>query len=234
MSDPLAWLVDLEGVGSAFAATRDGIDGRLRDRGLRRTTPAQTAESLLLGAHASALLEGSPATLAEVREGTTEPVAEASLRLSTQVLSAVPTLGRAPLQALARLHALADGTPSAGRPVSAEAAERMSGLASVIASTKVPALLLAAVAHAEVATVAPFASYNGLVARALERLILVARGVDPASLVVVEGGHAADPAIYRSNLRGYASGEVAGVQAWLLYAAQAQTRGAELAPLSAP
>ena len=42
--DPLAWLVALEGVPSAYAATRDGIDVMLRDRGLRRTSPETTAE----------------------------------------------------------------------------------------------------------------------------------------------------------------------------------------------
>ena len=51
--DPLAWLASLEGVPSAFAAARDGIDVVLRDRGLRRTSPETTAESLLRGAHAS-------------------------------------------------------------------------------------------------------------------------------------------------------------------------------------
>ena len=54
---------------SAFAATRDGIDVMLRDRGLRRTTPEQTAESLLRGAHASAVLEGSGSSLEDVRAG---------------------------------------------------------------------------------------------------------------------------------------------------------------------
>ena len=38
-ADPLAWLVALEGVPSAYAAARDGIDVMLRDRGLRRTSP---------------------------------------------------------------------------------------------------------------------------------------------------------------------------------------------------
>ena len=57
-TDPLAWLTSLEGVGSAYAATRDGIDAMLRDRGLRRTPPGTTAESLLRGAHASAVLVG--------------------------------------------------------------------------------------------------------------------------------------------------------------------------------
>ena len=58
-TDPLAWLTTLEGVPSAYAAARDGIDVMLRDRGLRRTSPETTAESLLRGAQASAALEGS-------------------------------------------------------------------------------------------------------------------------------------------------------------------------------
>ena len=61
--DPLAALASLEGVGSAMAGTRDGIDALLRDRGLRRTTSDMAAESLLLGAHASAVLEGSASSL---------------------------------------------------------------------------------------------------------------------------------------------------------------------------
>ncbi len=40
-ADPLAPLLRLEGVPSAFAATRDGIDALLRDRGLRRTSSDQ-------------------------------------------------------------------------------------------------------------------------------------------------------------------------------------------------
>ena len=57
--DPFLPAASLEGVPSAFAATRDGIDALLRDRGLRRTTPEDTARSLLLGAVATARLEGS-------------------------------------------------------------------------------------------------------------------------------------------------------------------------------
>ena len=85
--------------------------------------------------------------------------------------------------------------------------------------------MAAAVVHAEVATVAPFGSHDGLVARAAERLVLVARGVDPASLTVPEAGHLALRAEYESNLRGYAEGGRSGVHAWLLYAAEAYTAG---------
>ncbi len=85
--------------------------------------------------------------------------------------------------------------------------------------------------HAELLTAAPFASHNGIVARAAERLVLVARGVDPASLVVPEAGHLALRAAYESNLRGYRDGGRAGLHSWLLYAAEAQAKGAEASPL---
>ena len=118
-SDPLAWLNDLEGVPSGFAAARDGIDALLRDRGLRKTSPAQTADSLLRGAHASALLEGSESSWEEVQAGDGDEIAQAALRVSTGVLGLVPTLSTTPLQALARLHALAGagvvGDDSLGR-----------------------------------------------------------------------------------------------------------------------
>ncbi|MGA9746466.1 MAG: oxidoreductase, partial [Nocardioides sp.] len=94
-----------------------------------------------------------------------------------------------------------------------------------------PALLVAAVAHAEIASAAPFVSHNGLVARAVERLLLVARGVDPTSLIVPEAGHLALRREYESNLRGYAEGGAAGVHGWLLYAAEAFAKGAESSPV---
>ena len=100
------------------------------------------------------------------------------------------------------------------------------------APTAAPALLLAAASCTPSSpTAAPFASHNGLVARAAERLVLVARGVDEKSLVVPEAGHLALRAAYESNLRGYRDGGAAGVHAWLLYAAEAYAAGAEASPL---
>ncbi|HEU5038397.1 MAG TPA: oxidoreductase [Nocardioides sp.] len=234
-SDPLSRLASLEGVPSAYAASRDGIDVMLRDRGLRRTSPETTAESLLRGAHASAVLEGSASSLAEVRDGAGDEIATDAVRVSTELLALSPSLLRTPLQALARIHALAAaGQPEEqrGRPRDGAAADRLRGVGELLtAPTSAPALLVAAVVHAELATAAPFASHNGIVARAAERLVLVARGVDEKSLVVPEAGHLALRAAYESNLRGYAGGGAAGVHAWLLYAAEAYAAGAEASPL---
>ena len=236
-SDPLASLASLEGVPSAYAATRDGIDALLRDRGLRRTAPELTAESLLRGAIASAALEGSASTPEEIMAGAGDETAQAALRVSTELLGLVPVLRRAPLQAFARLHALAGrgvvADDQLGRPRDAEAAARLQTLASrPLAPTAAPALVVAAVVHADLATAAPFASHNGIVARAAERLVLVTRGVDEKSLIVPEAGHLAVRPAYESNLRAYASASgVSGVHAWLIYAAEAYAKGAEASPV---
>jgi hypothetical protein len=230
-------LASLEGVPSAFAAARDGIDSLLRDRGLRRTAPETTAESLLRGAHASAVLEGSASSLEDVRAGAGDEVAQDAVRVSAELLSWGPTLSHSPLQVLARLHAVAAARSLAderlGRPRDAGSAARLRGVADVLsAGADVPAMLVAAVAHAELMAAAPFGSHNGVVARAVERLVLVSRGVDAKSLVVPELGHLANRAAYESNLGAYRDGGPAGVHAWLLYAAEAYAAGAEHSPLS--
>ena len=231
--DPLGRLLKLEGVPSGFAAARDGIDALLRDRGLRRTSPGQTAESLLVGAHASAVLEGSASSLDEVRDGAGDEIAADAVRVSAHLLSLVPVLRTAPLQAFARLHALASGAPDSGRPREAESVARLQALGRLLtAPTTAPALLVAAVVHADLATAAPFPSHNGIVARAAERLVWVARGVDERSVLVPEAGHLALRAAYESNLGAYRDGGPAGVHAWLRYAAEAAARGAEASPLA--
>lgn len=227
----------LEGVPSRLAAARDGVDALLRDRGLRRTTPELTAESLLRGAAASADLGGSETDLEALRAGGGDEVASAAARLNAGLLALIPVVARSPLQALARMHVLAAAgrvdPDLLGRPRSEEGlAARLQGLsAALVATTSAPAIAVAALAHAELMTIAPFEQCNGLVARAIERLILVARGVDPTSMLVPEGGHLALAEGYRAGLEAYACGGPAGRRTWLLHCAAALTSAVELSPL---
>jgi hypothetical protein len=236
LADVVARDAASEGIPSALAATRDGIDALLRDRGLRRTTRDLTTESLLRGAVASAQLEGSGSTADDVRAGRADALATGATRLNGQLLRLVPVVGRAPLQALARMHALAaahDSTETPGRPREMPGVvPRLHALAGLLtAAVQPPAIAVAAVAHAELATLEPFGSANGLVARALERLVLVARGVDPTSLTVPECGHLVDESAYRKALLAYAEGSVDGRRTWLRYAASAVAAGAAASPL---
>jgi hypothetical protein len=235
--DRLAGAEDLEGVASGFAATRDGIDTMLRDRGLRGTSPELTAESLLRGAQASAALAGSSSTLDEVRAGGADSTAHAAVRVSVELLGLVPVFSRTPLQALARLHALAAAgsvpDDEIGRPRDADSAVRLREVAALLQGS-MPALFTAACVHAELATAAPFGSADDLVARAAERLVLVSSGLDAKSLVVPEAGHLALRAAYESALRGYADRGRTGLHAWLLHCAAAYAAGAEASPLRDP
>jgi hypothetical protein len=222
-TDALDSVARLEGVPSALASARDSIDVLLRDRGLRRTGPDTTAESLLRGARASAALEG---------EGYDET---GPVRLSTELLGLLPVWRRSPLQALARMHTLtARGyvdDADLGRPV--RGADRLADLAArITAPTAAPALAVAAVVHAEVVATEAFAAANGVVARAAERLVMVDRAVDPASVTVPEAGHLASGPAYRMLVQRYRDGEQGAVRQWLLQCAEAYAKGAELSPLA--
>jgi len=154
-----------------------------------------------------------------------------------------------PLQALARLHvaAMANLLPSeqVGRPrqgdetsrefvdlgpapAPAVVAGRLADLATILTARDVPAVVLAGVVHAEVATLRPFVRGNGAVARAMERAIIQASGLDPTGVSVPEAGHAAagGPA-YLGALTAYGTGSQAGVGLWLQHCAEAVVVGAE-------
>jgi Fic family protein len=109
---------------------------------------------------------------------------------------------------------------------------RMNSLGELLTrQTSAPAIVVGAIAHAEVAVVAPFAEASGLIARAAEHLVLIAAGLDPYGVIVVEAGHAENSSTYAAGLEAYADGSVDGVKGWLQRCAAAVARGAELSPI---
>lgn len=236
-NDPFIDAARLEGIPSAYAATRDGLDSLLRDRGLRRSTPEATGESLLRGAAATAAIEGSVYGVEALKAGEGDATARGAVLLSTELLGLAPVWKRAPLQAIARIHALAAaGSVEAadlGRPANPTGVERLNLLSRLVGlPTEAPGLVVAALVHAEIAVAGAFVSHNGVVARAAERLVLVVKGVDPASVLVPEAGHAAEVDGYRSALAAYDEGDANGIHQWLMYASAAFSRGAEASPMA--
>ncbi|MTE20201.1 oxidoreductase [Streptomyces sp. TRM43335] len=120
---------------------------------------------------------------------------------------------------------LADGLPL---PDAAEVSARLDGLArTVVTGTSAPALVVAAVVHGELMALRPFGSYNGVVARAAERIVLIAGGLDPKSVCPAEVGHAEQGAeAYVEGLRGYLSGTPEGMAAWIAHCGRAVELGA--------
>ena len=72
----------------------------------------------------------------------------------------------------------------------------------VTGATPAPAPVLAAVAHGELLTLAPFGSADGVVARAVSRLVTIATGLDPHGLGVPEVYWMRQSGDYRDAARG--------------------------------
>jgi hypothetical protein len=232
-SDPLAPLLALPGVADALGMAREAVDRLLNHRVLRRQSAAVSSESALRGARASAALEGSDVPLADLRAGRIDdPLVLGSLRVSAGLGGLVPVWERAPLQGIARLHVLAAaGTvPDChlGRPAVGTDTNRLAALARLVSDNRsAPGILLSAVVHGELATLAPFGSLDGVVARAAARLTMITRGVDPKSVGVPEVGHLERADDYRAALTAYSTGEAAGVADLLRHCATAVQLGAQ-------
>lgn len=90
----------------------------------------------------------------------------------------------------------------------------------------VPALLVAALVHAELICIRPFLAGNGVVARALCRAIVVDLGLDPTGVAVWELGLLRSGPAYSAGLARYAQGTPDGVAGWLISFAEAVVAGA--------
>lgn len=146
----------------------------------------------------------------------------------------------APLQAMARLHTaaahglvdpallgrprqpgeecreLADLGPAPGAE---EVPSRLRSITEVLlATSSLPVVVAAAVVHAEIATVRPFVRANAVVARALDRALVQAAGLDPTGVAVTEAGHGSEGgAAYLGALTAYGRGDALGVGLWITH-----------------
>jgi hypothetical protein len=234
VSDPLAPLAELPGVAEASEQAREALGRAHRHRTNLRDWPTTAAEAALRAARASSVLDGGSLQLSE--DGEADPVLAGSLRVSEALeggaTSLVGVWQRAPLQAIARLHALAaaDLADDAhlGRPRGdADVGRRLELLADIVTGgTRVPAPVLAGVVHGELLTLAPFGTADGLVARGVSRLVTMASGLDPHGLGVPEVFWMRRSGDYHAAARGFASGTPAGLAAWLVLSCQALRAGA--------
>jgi hypothetical protein len=259
VTDPLAPLMDLPGVAEASEEAREALGRAHRHRTNLRGWPRTAAEAALRAARASSVLDGGT-LLPAGRSGATgemnpagrsgatgelnpagssgdpDPVLAGALRVSEALeggeTALVGVWQRAPLQALARLHALAaaDLTDDEhlGRPRGdGDVARRLELMADIVTGdSRVPAPVLAAVAHGELLTLAPFGTADGVVARAVSRLVTIASGLDPHGLGVPEVYWMRQSGDYRAAARGFASGTPDGLATWLVLSCRALHAGA--------
>jgi hypothetical protein len=233
--DAFAAVAALPPVAAAAESSRAAFDAMLWDRSLRASAEELSRRSALAGAASSAGIDGIEIEWRVWEAGQAAddtPMGKAAagiVAMYAQLPVLRPVWETAPLQALAKLHALVavPVTPDdVGRPRSGSPQDplhvgevppadtvppRLADLARRLSrDTAAPALVVAAVVHAELMTVQPFAYGSGLVTRAVDRLVLGSRGVDPDNWSVPEAGlHARGRSAYARALRAYAAGDVA-------------------------
>lgn len=232
--DPLAPLAELPGVAAEGDEAREALGRAHRHRYNLRGWPATATEASIRAARASSVLDGGSLNLADAGDG--DPVLSGALRVAEALeggaTSMIGVWQRAPLQAIARLHALAasDLTDDdhLGRPrPDPDVARRLELLADIVTGgTRVPAHVLAAVAHGELLTLEPFGVADGVVARAVSRLITISSGLDPHGLGVPEIYWMRQSGDYRAAARGFASGTRDGLTAWLINSSRGLHAGA--------
>lgn len=177
-----------------------------------------------------------------------ERVAQGALTATAETERLSLVLTSAPLQALVRLHtAAAAGLVDPDRlgrprtdaddcqelvelgppPSAAQARARLAMVTELLTQlTSAPTLVVAALVHAEIATARPFVAGNGIVARALERLVLQVGGLDPTGVAVPEVGHLRAGPGYLGSLLAYGEGTMPGVMMWISHCASAIGEGA--------
>lgn len=254
-SDPLAALGSLPGVADSVDSVRKAVDRVYGHRVMRRRSNEITSEAALRGARGSAALSGADWALEEVRRRTDfggdaeARTVGAALRLGAEAGQLLSIWRQSPLRVLARLHLVAVGDTAdfgdtVGRPRQAgetvdeplieaplpdpaEVAGRLDGLSElIIAGGTAPALVTAAVVHGELLALRPFTSYNGLIARAAERIVLIGSGLDPKAICPAEVGHAEQGrAAYVAAFEGYLSGTPEGMAAWIAHCGRAVELG---------
>ncbi|MGN8244842.1 Fic family protein [Cellulomonas soli] len=214
--------------------------------------PVEAVRALAVGLSDGALL-GATGHVGADRPDAVGAVVLGALRAGAGVELLMPALGgrdrAVPLpwaQVLTRLHTAAVGgrldADLVGRvrpagvaptdlrglgtaPEGEEVPARLELLGRTVAATSAPALVVAAVAHGELLALRPFAAGNGVVARAVGRLLVTSRGLDPTGSLVLERAWAQQPNLYLSAAAQFATGTPEGVGAWLLTCAQAVVGG---------
>jgi hypothetical protein len=237
--------MELPGVAAASDHARDALGRAHRHRANLRRWPVTAAEAAVRAARASAVLERRSLERDEQPDvsATSDPVFAGALRVAQALeggeTNLVEVWRRAPLQALARLHMLAAADrvdeDRLGRPrADADIGPRLGLLADMVTGgTRAPAPVIAAVAHGELLTLAPFGSADGVVARAVSRLVTIATGLDPHGLGVPEVSWMRRAADYRDAAHSFAGGTPDGMTAWLVLCCRAMQTGAQEALLIA-
>ncbi|WP_246783764.1 Fic family protein [Cellulomonas persica] len=214
--------------GAAPRPADDGAGPTVARGGSAAGVPAVDAEAVLVGAlRGASLVESLVPDLGSQQRAALPPLPQLLARAHTVVGA-----GWLPVDALGRLRTDEPALDQRGlgpAPTGREVAARIDLLARTVATTNAPALVVAALVHAEVLAVRPFVAGNGLVARLVARVLATSGGLDPTGSVLPELTWADAPQPYVAGVAGYSTGEPERVAAWFTSYASAVVAGAAAA-----
>lgn len=236
-------LLSLEGVAPAVSAAQDAIAAVHRHRANRRDFAVTSLEALMRASRASAAVDGADVDVQQPDGLLTASLKIHELLNPDVVETTAATWQRSPLQVMASMHRIAAGAVAShegqepgsdvGRPGPGTVGDehivshRLQLLSSIITDRgDLPGPVLAAVVHGELASLQPFGSCDGIIARACSRLVCVSTGLDPRNLSVPEVGWYRFPAKYHEAVAGFATGQPEAVGQWIVMCCQAWEKGA--------
>lgn len=231
MTDYLQQLVQVPAIAEMCSAALKTIDEVQWNRELRKQDDSFTTYIRRMSGYATAALDGAVMADDPMREPDSSAmgdVANQGLGITAAADLEATTFMHSPMQVWARLHSIIDQSQERGRPRTGDIAqdplhlgaavpaeimhERLTQLATIITTTQAPAVLVSAIAHAEIATLRPFTQGSYLVARSSVRMILAGKHVDEKVLSSPEFGmYSLGRSAYVNALRAYSTGTVEGI-----------------------
>ena len=213
----------LEGAWVPVAVLRDAARGAA-------PVPPDAQSRLAFGAlRAAAEVERLLPPLGKPAAAVGPPFGQLLARLHTAAtagLDAVAGPGRAPDAGRPRGDTPPrDLTGRGPAPSGSEVAARLDVLGELVRTSRAPTLVIAGVVHGELLALRPFVVGSAVVARAVSRLLVAQRGLDPTGAVVADVAWVGNE--YLGAAAGFATGTATGVAAWLVACAEAVRCGAD-------
>ncbi len=249
MSDILASLAGDHEISDSCNSAQQVIDELLWNRKLLRESDTWDPYLRRMSGYATASLDGAHMPTDPLMEPDASPMGELSqqgLVITAEADRQVQTFRKTPLQVWARLSAVIGGDEEfRGKPRTTNDIDdplhlgsvvphelvvaRSTDLSHVVLESKAPALMVAAIVHAELATIRPFVYGSYLVARASVRLVLASRELDAHGWIMPEFGmHRLGRASYVRALNAYSSGTMEGMREWMQWHNSAMTQGVRM------